>query len=314
MGGIIESVPNVSEGRRRDVIEAIAEAFGAPAGTHLLDVSSDPSHNRTVLTAIGDARALEESSLNLYEASLGRIDLRSHQGQHPRMGAVDVLPFVPLPGATMAECIRLARRVAERVGSRFDLPVFLYEDAAQQKGRSDLALIRQGQFEGLAAKLRDPFWKPDFGPAHPHASAGASAVGARKVLIAFNVELATDRIEIAKAIAKSVRASSGGLPGVKALGLYLADRHRAQVSMSLTDYRTTSMLEVFERIGSEAERLGAEVVRSEIVGLVPLDALPEDPVHSLKLLEFTEEKVLEVSARRKLGDETPFERRPGSPD
>ena len=307
MAGIIESVPNVSEGRRRDIIEAIAEAFGAPAGTELLDVSSDPSHNRTVLTAIGDAKALEESSLHLFEASVSRIDLRSHHGQHPRMGAVDVLPFVPLHGVTMAECIRLARRVAERVASRFDLPVFLYGDAAQQKGRSDLALIRKGQFEGLAAKLRDPLWKPDFGPTHPHPSAGASAIGARKVLIAFNVELATDRIEIAKAIAKSVRASSGGLPGVKALGFYLADRQHAQVSMNLTDYRTTSMLKVFERIGSEAERLGTQVLGSQIVGLVPRDALPKDPVHSLKLLDFDEDKVLEVNVKRKLGVESPFE-------
>jgi glutamate formiminotransferase len=307
MAETIESVPNVSEGRRGDVIEAIAEAFGAPAGTHLLDVSSDPSHNRTVLTAIGDAEALEESSLRLFEASLSLIDLRSHHGQHPRMGAVDVLPFVPLHGATMAGCIRLARRVAERVASRFDLPVFLYGEAALQKGRSDLALIRKGEFEGLASKLTDPVWKPDFGPVHPHPSAGASAIGARRVLIAFNVELATDRIEIAKAIAKSLRASSGGLAGVKALGLYLADRQHAQVSMNLTDYRTTSMLTVFELIGSEAGRLGVEVVRSEIIGLVPRDALPKDPVRSLKLLDFTEDKLLEVNAKKKLGDASPFD-------
>ena len=305
MAGIIESVPNVSEGRRRDIIEAIAEAFGAPAGTHLLDVSSDASHNRTVLTAVGDARALEESSLRLFEASLDLIDLRSHRGEHPRMGAVDVLPFVPLQSATMVECVQLARRVAERVASRFDLPVFLYEHAAQQEGRSDLALIRKGQFEGLAAKLRDAFWKPDFGPAHPHPSAGASAIGARKILIAFNVELATDRIEIAKAIARKVRASSGGLPCVKALGLYLADRQHAQISMNLTDYRTTSMLTVFEHICSEAERLGAEVAGSEIVGLVPRDALPEDPIRALKLLDFEEDKVLEVNAKKKLGAESP---------
>ena len=306
MAGIIEAVPNVSEGRRLDVIEAVAEAFGAPAGTHLLDVSSDPSHNRTVLTAIGEPEALEESSLRLFEASVDHIDLRSHRGQHPRIGAVDVLPFVPLQDATMAECVSLAHRVAARVAARFDVPVFLYGEAAVQRSRSDLALVRRGQFEGLAEKLKDPFWKPDFGPARPHPSAGASAIGARNVLIAFNVNLESDRIEIAKAIARGVRASSGGLPCVKALGLYLADRRQAQVSMNLTDYHTTPILRVFEQVSAEAERLGTTVAGSEIVGLVPQDALPDAPAQSLRLLDSAEDKVLEISAKKKLGEKGPF--------
>lgn len=306
MAGIIEAVPNVSEGRRLDIIEAVAEAFGAPAGTQLLNVSSDASHNRTVLTAIGDPEALEESSLRLFEASVDHIDLRSHRGQHPRIGAVDVLPFVPLQDATLAECASLAHRVAERVAARFDVPVFLYEEAAVQRGRSDLALVRRGQFEGLADKMKDPFWKPDFGPARPHPSAGASAIGARKVLIAFNVNLESDRIEIAKAIARGVRASSGGLPCVKALGLYLADRRQAQVSMNLTDYHTTPILRAFEQVSAEAERLGTTVTGSEIVGLVPQDALPDDPVRSLRLLEFAEDKVLEINAKKKLGEKSPL--------
>jgi len=298
--GIIEAVPNISEGRRREVIDAIAEAFGRPTGTRLLDVSPDPSHNRTVLTAIGEPAALEESSLCLFEESIQRIDLRQHVGQHPRIGAVDVLPFVPLQGATMEQCVSLARRVAERVAARFELPVFLYEQAALRQGRSDLAHIRAGQFEGLAEKMKEPFWKPDFGPTHPHPSAGASVIGARGPLIAFNVNLDTERIEIAKAIARTIRQSSGGLPSVKALGIHLKEKHQVQVSMNLTDYKTTPLHRVFELVCREAERHGALVAGSEIVGLVPEEALLATARHSLRLLRFGEDKVLEINARKKL--------------
>lgn len=306
MSGVIEAVPNISEGRRQDVIDAVAEAFRSPRGTHLLDVSSDPSHNRTVLTALGDRDSLEESALRLFEASLERIDLRAHQGQHPRIGAVDVLPFVPLRGATMAECVSLARRVSERVALRFDVPIFLYEEAARQKDRSDLASIRRGQFEGLGQKLEDPFWKPDFGPLRPHRSAGASAVGARKILIAFNVNLDSDQIEIARTVARRVRASSGGLPSVKALGFYLAERNQVQVSMNLTDHRTTPILRAFEKVRVETERLGTTIAGSEIVGLVPQEALPPEPVSALQLLDFREEQILEVRAKQEAGYQALF--------
>jgi glutamate formiminotransferase len=283
------------------VIRELAEAFASAPGVRLLDVSSDPAHNRTVLTAVGDPAGLEQAARALFGRALQHIDLRQHQGEHPRIGAVDVLPFVPIEDVTMEDCVALARRVGEQVAQEFGIPVFLYEEAASDPGRADLAVIRRGEFEGLAQKLADPFWKPDFGPPAPHPRAGATVVGARPPLIAFNVNLGTDRVEVAKAIAKSVRASTGGLRYVKALGIDLAEKKQVQVSMNLTDYRRTPIFRAFELVRLEAERYGVPVVGSEIVGLVPQEALTATAEHFLRLIDFRRDQVLEEKIRKASG-------------
>ena len=291
--GLIECVPNVSEGRRPDVVNAIAEAVSRVGAVRLLDRSSDEAHNRSVLTLAGDAPAVQQAVVALFAAALELIDLRHHSGAHPRMGAVDVVPFIPLEGATMGECVALARETASVVATRFQLPVYLYEEAAVTPGRRNLADIRRGEFEGLAAKLASPGWAPDYGPSHPHPSAGATVIGARAPLIAFNVNLATDRLDVAKAVAAAVRHSSGGLPFVKALGIPLPHRGIVQVSMNLTDFTQTPMTRAFAAVRDEAERLGATVVDSEIIGLVPEAALPPDPEQTLMVTGFNRNQVLE---------------------
>ena len=232
---LVECVPNVSEGRSSFVIGELARAIAAP-GVRLLDQSSDPSHNRTVYTCAGEPGPLQEAILRLFASAIAHIDLRSHAGVHPRIGAVDVVPFVPLQDTTMAQCVELARSTAEAVARRFSVPVFLYEQAARQSDRKNLAEIRRGGFEGLEARMRDPAWQPDFGESRPHPSAGVTAIGARPILIAYNVNLASDRLDVARRIAKTIRASSGGLVGVKAMGVPLEHRGIVQVSMNLIDY------------------------------------------------------------------------------
>jgi glutamate formiminotransferase len=293
----IECVPNVSEGRRPAVVTAIVAAVRAVAGVHVLDVSSDPSHNRSVLTIAGTAATLKAAVAALFDAALPRIDLRAHTGEHPRLGAVDVVPFIPLEGSTMSECVALARETAAAVASRFGLPVFLYEQAAHSPSRRNLADIRRGEFEGLAAKLARPEWQPDFGPAQPHPTAGATVIGARAPLVAFNVNLATDRVAIAKQIARAVRERDGGLPAVKALGLALADRGLTQVSMNLLDYTVTSIRAAFDAVKAEAERRGARVSNSEIVGLVPRAALEDGIETAIQLAGFDRRQVLEERLR-----------------
>src|SRR3954471_5344484 len=218
---LIECVPNVSEGRRPDIVNAMADAIRAAPGVRLLDHSSDPSHNRSVFTLVGDAAGVEQAILALYARAVADIDLRTHTGEHPRMGAVDVVPFVPIEGVTMAECVALAKKVGAEVASRFGVPVYLYEDASTNPARKNLEDIRRGEFEGLAAKMATAGWTPDFGPASPHPSAGASVIGARMPLIAYNINLATDRLDVAKKIATAIRMSSGGFRFVKAMGLPL---------------------------------------------------------------------------------------------
>ena len=290
---LIECVPNVSEGRRADVIDRLASSIRQVTGVRLLDQSSDPTHNRSVFTFAGEAQPVAHAVLALFEAAVAAIDLRSHSGAHPRLGAVDVVPFIPLGGASMADCVALARTTAATVASRFQIPVFLYEEAASTDARRNLAAIRRGEFEGLAPKLALPEWKPDYGPSAPHPTAGATVIGARAPLIAFNVNLATNHLETAKAIAAVVRYSSGGLPFVKALGIALEHRGVAQVSMNLTNYEKTPIVRVFEAIRQEAERRGTSVLESELVGLVPEAALPPDPERSLLLTGFNLNQVLE---------------------
>ena len=294
---IIESIPNVSEGRRPEVIERLAEAIGATPGVRLLDYSSDPSHNRSVYTLVGDADGVKRATLALFEQAVAAIDLRTHRGEHPRLGAVDVVPFVPIEGITMAECIALAQEVGAAVAERFGVPVFLYEEASTNPARKNLEDIRRGEFEGLAAKMRNADWTPDFGPAVPHPSAGASVIGARMPLIAYNINLNTDRLDVAKKIAAAIRHSSGGLRYVKAAGFMLEDRGIAQVSMNLTNYEKTPIFRVFEIVRREAARYGVSILESEIVGLVPSAALTAAAEFYLQIERFGPEQVLENRLR-----------------
>jgi glutamate formiminotransferase len=295
---IIECVPNVSEGRRSDVIETLAERVRSIAGVRLLDYSSDVSHNRSVFTFVGDRAAMKAAVLALFDAAVATIDLRSHSGEHPRVGAVDVVPFIPIEGVTMADCVALARETAADVAARFSLPVFLYEEAATRPTRTNLADIRRGEFEGLAEKLSTPDWVPDFGPPQPHPTAGASVIGARMPLIAFNVNLATDRLDIAKTIAATVRYSSGGLPYVKALGVALRERGIVQVSMNLTNYEKTPVHVAFNAVVAEATRHGVEVLESEVIGLIPSAALLRSGQYFLRLQESSADQVLENRMRQ----------------
>jgi glutamate formiminotransferase len=294
---VIECVPNISEGRRPDVIDACADAV-RQAGAALLNVKPDATHHRTVFTFAGTAANVRAAALALFAAALPRMDLRDHHGVHPRVGAVDVVPFVPLSGATMADCVDLARDVAAEIAARHALPVFLYEEAASSPGRRRLELIRRGQFEGLRDKLVSPGWAPDFGPATPHPTAGATVVGARALLIAFNVNLATDRLDVARRIARAVRESSGGLRFVKAMGVAIPDRGIVQVSMNLTRFRETSIYQVMARITTEAERDGVAVLESEVIGLIPQAALAEGAVADLQLdAAFGDHLILEHQLR-----------------
>jgi glutamate formiminotransferase / 5-formyltetrahydrofolate cyclo-ligase len=290
---IIESIPNVSEGRRPDVVERLAAAIRATPGVRLLDYSSDPSHNRSVYTLVGDADGVKRATLALFEQAVAAIDLRTHRGEHPRLGAVDVVPFVPIEGITMPECVALAQEVGAAVAERFGVPVYLYEEASANPARKNLEDIRRGEFEGLAAKMRTTDWTPDFGPAVPHPSAGASVIGARMPLIAYNINLNTNRLDVAKKIAVAIRQSSGGLRYVKAAGFMLEDRGIAQVSMNLTNYEKTPIFRVFEIVKREAARYGVSVLESEIVGLVPSAALMAAAGFYLQLERFGPEQVLE---------------------
>jgi glutamate formiminotransferase len=268
----LECVPNVSEGRRPEVVARLAAAVSVP-GARLLDLSSDPDHNRSVLTLAGDADGLHAALLALYEAALAEIDLTHHQGVHPRVGAVDVVPFVPLGDTPMAAAVAAAERLAPEVARRFGLPVYLYERAARRPGRTALADVRRGGFEGFAAKIADPAWAPDFGPGRVHPTAGVTVIGARFFLIAFNAVLATPDVALARAVARRVRESGGGLPAVRAMGVYLASRGRAQVSMNLVDYRRTPIQTALARVRREAEALGTQVAECELIGLVPAEAV-----------------------------------------
>jgi glutamate formiminotransferase len=294
---IIECVPNVSEGRRPEVIQAFVAAIRSIPGVRLLDFSSDASHNRSVLTLAGDAAPLKAAVLALFEQATAAIDLRTHTGEHPRLGAVDVVPFVPIEGASMADCVVLAKETAQEVAARFAVPVFLYEDASANPARKNLEDIRRGEFEGLTDKMTRPEWRPDYGPALPHPSAGASVIGARMPLIAYNINLATDRLDVAKKIAAAIRQSSGGFRFVKAMGITLEARRIVQVSMNLTNYEKTPMYRVFEVVKREAARYGVNVLESEIVGLVPAAALVAAAEHYLQLEGFRRDQVLETRLR-----------------
>lgn len=290
----LECVPNVSEGRDPRVLDRMTARLSAAAGVRLLDVHRDADHHRSVFTLVGDGPALTAAILALCAEALDSIDLRHHHGAHPRIGAVDVVPFVPIGRATMDDAVAAARATGRAIAERFDIPVLLYEEAATAPHRRRLEQVRRGRFEGLTDKLRAPEWTPDFGPAAPHASFGAVAVGARRLLVAYNINLATDRLEVGTAVAAAVRASSGGLPHVKAMALPLPARGLIQVSMNLTNVDVTPMAVVFDAVSREAARHGVAVAESEIVGLVPAAALADVAARALRVAGWSPDKVLDT--------------------
>ncbi|MDH6341756.1 glutamate formiminotransferase [Parabacteroides sp. PFB2-12] len=291
---IMECVPNFSEGRDRDKIEKIVSPFRGKEGVKLLDYSNDEDHNRLVVTTVGEPEALKNAVIEAIGIAIELIDLTKHEGQHPRMGAVDVVPFIPIRGCTMEEAVALSKEVGEEVGKRYDLPVFLYEKSASAPHRENLAAIRKGEFEGMEEKIKQPEWKPDFGPAKRHATAGTVAIGARMPLVAYNVNLGTDKLEIASDIAKKIRFIGGGLRYCKAMGVELTDRGIVQVSINMTDYTKTALYRAFELVRIEARRYGVPVVGSEIVGLVPMEALIDTASYYLGLENFSMQQVLEA--------------------
>jgi glutamate formiminotransferase len=293
MTKIVECVPNFSEGRNLERIEKIVKPFRARQGVKLLDYQRDEDHNRCVVTVVGEPEALKAAILEAMGVAIAVIDMRAHKGQHPRMGAVDVVPFIPVKNVTMKEAIELSRQVAQSAAQKFMLPIFLYEESATAVHRRNLADIRKGQFEGMPEKLKQAEWKPDFGTAEMHPSAGVTAVGARMALVAYNVNLGTSNLDIASDIARKVRHLSGGLRYCKAIGVELKHRGIVQVSINMTDYTKTALYRVFELIRIEAKRWGVPVVGSEIVGLVPMGALIDTATYYLQLENFKTEQVLE---------------------
>jgi glutamate formiminotransferase len=273
VAGLVESVPNFSEGRRLDVVERLAAAVMSTAGVHLLDRTSDASHNRSVLTLAGEADAVAEALERAVAVAVHEIDMEAHTGEHPRIGAVDVIPFVPLAGTTIDDCVELARRFGRRIAERFELPVYLYARAASRPERVKLADVRRGGYEGLKAEIEQPGREPDFGPPRMHPSAGAVAVGARPFLIAWNINLASADRDLAVRIARRIRESGGGLPKVQANGFMIEELGRAQVSMNLLDFAVTPMWVVWETVRDVAAEDGVELAESELIGLAPVAAL-----------------------------------------
>lgn len=291
---IMECVPNFSEGRDLGKIEKIIEPFRAKQGVKLLDYSNDEDHNRLVVTVVGEPEALKAALLEAIGQAVALIDLTHHSGQHPRMGAVDVVPFIPIKGCTMEEAVALSKEVGEQIAALYNVPVFLYEKSASAPHRENLAAVRKGEFEGMAEKIKLPEWQPDFGPAERHPTAGTVAVGARMPLVAYNVNLGTDNLEIASDIAKKIRFIGGGLRYCKAMGVELKERGITQVSINMTDYARTALYRAFELVKVEARRYGVPVVGSEIIGLVPMEALIDTASYYLGLENFTMNQVLEA--------------------
>ncbi|WP_341348990.1 glutamate formimidoyltransferase [Fervidicella metallireducens] len=294
MNKIVQCVPNFSEGRDLEKIEKIVNPFRGKNGVKLLDYKRDEDHNRVVVTVVGEPEAVKDAVIEAMGVAIEVIDMTKHQGQHPRMGAIDVVPFIPIKNISMTEAVELAKEVAKIASEKYNLPIFLYEKAATDPQRENLATIRKGEFEGMAEKIKSPEWTPDFGPAEIHPTAGVTAVGARMPLVAFNVNLDTNNLEIANKIAKCVRHISGGLRFCKAIGIELSDRGIVQVSMNMTDYTKTSLYRAFELIRIEAKRYGVNIVGSEIIGLVPMEALIDTAVYYLGVEDFSMDQVLET--------------------
>jgi glutamate formiminotransferase len=291
---IVECVPNFSEGRRPEVVREIVDAVRSVPGATLLDWSSDVNHNRSVLTFVGEPHAVKDAAFKAIARASELIDMEKHEGEHPRIGSTDVVPFVPVRGVTIGDCVDLARSLGQEVAERLHIPVYLYEEAATSEHRRNLANIRRGEYEGLKKEIGLPERHPDFGEPVMHPTAGATVIGARYYLVAYNINLNTPDVDIAEKIARRVRASSGGLMYVKALGIMLKDRNLAQVSMNLTNFEKTPIHVVFNLVRTEAERYGVSIVGSEIIGLVPMNALLDAAQYYLRLENFSGEQVLET--------------------
>ena len=290
----MECVPNFSEGRDLQKIDKIVAPFRGKQGVKLLDYSNDEDHNRLVVTVVGEPEPLRDAVLEAIGVAVELIDLNHHQGQHPRMGAVDVVPFIPIRNVTMEEAVALSKEVGKEVAKRYNLPVFLYENSASAPHRENLAAVRKGEFEGMAEKIKQPEWHPDFGLAERHPTAGTVAIGARMPLVAYNINLNTPSLEIAHDIAKKIRFIGGGLRYCKAMGVELKDRGITQVSINMTDYTRTALYRAFELVRVEARRYGVSIVGSEIIGLVPMEALIDTASYYLGLENFSMEQVLEA--------------------
>ena len=290
----MECVPNFSEGRDLQKIDKIVAPFRGKQGVKLLDYSNDEDHNRLVVTVVGEPEPLRDAVLEAIGVAVELIDLNHHQGQHPRMGAVDVVPFIPIRNVTMEEAVALSKEVGKEVAKRYNLPVFLYEKSASAPHRENLAAVRKGEFEGMAKKIKQPEWHPDFGLAERHPTAGTVAIGARMPLVAYNINLNTPSLEIAHDIAKKIRFIGGGLRYCKAMGVELKDRGITQVSINMTDYTRTALYRAFELVRVEARRYGVSIVGSEIIGLVPMEALIDTASYYLGLENFSMEQVLEA--------------------
>lgn len=286
MAKLMECIPNISEGRNLDLVEEFADIVRAVPGVTLIDYSSDASHNRSVFTFLGDPDQVMEAAFRFAKHAVEKIDLRVHEGEHPRMGAVDVIPFVPIRDIDMAECVERSKVLGSRIAEELDLPVFLYEESASAPHRKNLAAIRKGQFEGMAEKVLEDQWHPDFGGNRIHPSAGVVAVGARQPLIAFNINLDTSDVSIAKKIAKIIREKDGGFRAVKALGVMLEERNIAQVSINMCDYKQTPLYRVLEFVRFEAARYGVHVVGTEIIGLAPMMAFVDAADYYLQIEKF----------------------------
>ena len=301
---LVECVPNYSEGRRKDVIEAIVAPFKDRPGVYLFDYRADEDHNRLVVSLVGNPDALQDALIDSAKIAQSHIDMNSHQGAHPRIGAVDVIPFTPISGITMEECVQLARSFGERYHQETKIPVYYYEDAALIPERKKLEIIRKGQYEVLKEEVRtNPDRKPDVGPSELHPTAGATVIGARKFLVAFNVNLGTTDVEVAKKIASYVRASSGGFCHVKGIGLALEERGMVQVSMNLVDYEKNSLYRVLETIRMEAKRYGVSVVETEIYGMVPAGAILDSAAYYLQVAGFDPDQVIEMRLLKMMGEQ-----------
>ncbi|HER1381130.1 glutamate formiminotransferase [Streptococcus pyogenes] len=286
MAKIVECIPNFSEGQNQAVIDGLVATAKSIPGVTLLDYSSDASHNRSVFTLVGDDQSIQEATFQLVKYASENIDMTKHHGEHPRMGATDVCPFVPIKDITTQECVEISKQVAERINRELGIPIFLYEDSATRPERQNLAKVRKGQFEGMPEKLLEEDWAPDYGDRKIHPTAGVTAVGARMPLVAFNVNLDTDNIDIAHKIAKIIRGSGGGYKYCKAIGVMLEDRHIAQVSMNMVNFEKCSLYRTFETIKFEARRYGVNVIGSEVIGLAPAKALIDVAEYYLQVEDF----------------------------
>ena len=292
MKKLMECVPNFSEGRDEAIVEQIIDEVRKIEGITILDYSSDKDHNRTVLTMIGSPEQVKEAAINSAKKAAELIDMSKHEGAHPRMGATDVIPFTPVSNVTIAECVDVAKEVGAEIGS-WGIPVYLYEDAASTPARKNLADVRKGQYEGFFEKIKGEEWKPDFGPQEMNVKSGATAVGARVPLVAFNINLDTPDVEIASKIAKKIRHIGGGLRYVKAIGLKLEERNQTQVSMNLVNYEKSAVYQAFEMVKMEARRYGVNVVGSEVIGTVPMKSLLDVAEYYLQIENFSIDQILE---------------------